>query len=114
MAYTNLQYLQSITDGNQQINREIIELFLLQVPDFINNLNHLYQTGQYAALGKEAHKAKSSLQIMGMTELEAEMKILSQKTIQGIDAESYPAHIRNFELQCAGAVAELQAVLDSY
>jgi len=74
MAITNLSYLRKITDGNNVIIREMVELFFQQVPEFIKNFHFYYQTGQYIALGKEAHKAKSSLQIMGMFELEQEMK----------------------------------------
>jgi len=113
MAYTDLNYLKTITEGNKEIVREMIEMFILQVPDFIKNLNSLYQSGQYLALGKEAHKAKSSLQIMGMTDLEKEMKQFQLKTIEGVDVESYPLHIRNFEIQCAAAIKELQAELVS-
>lgn len=111
MAYTNLNYLRTITDGNKQVIREMIEMFVLQVPVFIKNLNEFYQTGQYTALGKEAHKSKSSLQIMGMAELEKEMKTLQLKTIEKTDIESYPDHIRHFEAQCKGAIEELQAEL---
>jgi HPt (histidine-containing phosphotransfer) domain-containing protein len=113
MSYTDLNYLKTITEGNNAIVREMIEMFILQVPDFIKNLNLLYQSGQYTALGKEAHKAKSSLQIMGMTDLEKEMKQFQLKTIEGVDVESYPMHIRNFEIQCEAAIRELQAELAS-
>jgi HPt (histidine-containing phosphotransfer) domain-containing protein len=112
MAYTDLNYLKNITEGNKEIVREMIEMFILQVPEFITNLNRFYQTGQYAALGKEAHKAKSSLQIMGMTELELEMKRFQLKTIEEIEVESYPVHIRNFENQCKAAIEELKAELN--
>lgn len=108
MAYVNLNYLQTITEGDKVMVREMVEMFLAQVPGFIKNLNELYQSGDYLALGKEAHKAKSSLQIMGMTELEHEMKKFQLKTIEGVEIESYPVYIRNFETQCEGAVAELK------
>ena len=111
MAYTNLNYLKTVTDGNKQIIREMIEMFVQQVPEFIKNLNKFYQAGQYTALGLEAHKAKSSLQIMGMSELEKEMKTFQLKTIEKTDVESYPVHIRNFETQCSAAIEELKAEL---
>lgn len=111
MTYINLEYLRTITDGEKSIIRMILEMFIVQVPEFIQNMNSLYQAGDYIALGKEAHKAKSSLQIMGMSDLENDMKILIQKTIEGTDAVSYPEHIRNFEIQCNGAIAEIEAEL---
>jgi HPt (histidine-containing phosphotransfer) domain-containing protein len=113
MAYTNLRYLKTITEGNTAIVREMIEMFTLQVPDFIKNMKTHYESKQYLALGKEAHKAKSSLQIMGMNELEKEMKAFQLKTIEGVDIESYPKYIALFETQCLAAVAELKAELAS-
>jgi len=111
MAYTNLNYLRTVTEGDKAMISEMIGMFLQQLPGFIRNLNALYLSGDYIALGKEAHKAKSSLQIMGMTELEKEMKRFQLKTIDGTDVESYPTHIRNFEIQCEAAVAELKIEL---
>jgi len=113
MAYTNLRYLKTITEGNKAIIREMIEMFTLQVPDFINNMKNHYDSKQYIALGKEAHKAKSSLQIVGMNELEKEMKAFQLKTIEGTDLESYPKYIALFETQCLAAVAELKTELAS-
>jgi HPt (histidine-containing phosphotransfer) domain-containing protein len=112
MAITNLSYLRKITDGNKVIIDEMIELFLSQVPVFIHNFHKYYQASQYEALGKEAHKAKSSLQIMGMTDLEQEMKTFIVKAVHGTDVESYPLHIRSFETQCEKAVAELKAEME--
>lgn len=113
MTYINLNYLKAITDGEESVIRMMLEMFIAQVPEFIQNMNSMYQAGDYIALGREAHKAKSSLQIMGMTDLENDMKVLIKKTIDGTDAESYPAHIRNFEIQCTGAVAEIEAEMAS-
>jgi HPt (histidine-containing phosphotransfer) domain-containing protein len=113
MAYTNLKYLKTMTGGNKEIIRQMIDLFSLQVPDFISNMNKYYDSQQYIALGKEAHKAKSSLQIMGMNELEIEMKNFQKKTIESADIESYPTYIRLFETQCMAAIKELQSELAS-
>ena len=113
MTYINLEYLHAITDGEKPIIRVILEMFIAQVPEFIQNLNRFFQAEDYNALGREAHKAKSSLQIVGMTDLENEMKILIKKTSEGTDVASYPDHIRNFEIQCNGAVAEIDVVLSS-
>ncbi len=113
MAYTNLNYLKTITEDNKEILREMIEMFIIQVPEFIENLNKFYTAKQFLALGKEAHKAKSSLQIMGMKELEKEMKTLQLKAIEGTEIESYPGHISSFEIQCQKAIEELKIVLSS-
>lgn len=111
MSYTNLTYLKNITDGNKEVIGEIVAMFAKQVPEFVQNFNRFYQSGQFEALGKEAHKAKSSLQILGMSELEKEMKVLQLKAIEGKEPESYLLHIRHFEEQCKAAIDELEQEL---
>ena len=113
MAYTNLEYLTTITDGDKPIIREMIEMFLSEITGHIQNLNELYRTGQYMALGMEAHKIKSSLLIMGMKELAEEMNELQLKTAQKSDPKSYHIHIKKFEIHCEAAIIELQAELSS-
>ena len=86
-------------------------MFLSHVPEFNQNLKDLYRKGQYSALGAEAHKIKSSIQIMGMKESAIEMDVLLTKIRQNIDPESYPIHIGNFERQCEAAIIELKSEL---
>jgi HPt (histidine-containing phosphotransfer) domain-containing protein len=113
MSYTNLEYLREAAEGDKQIIREMIEMFLSHIPEFNQNLNDLFRKGQYSALGSEAHKIKSSIQILGMHESAVEMDALQTKTRQNIDPESYPVHIGNFERQCEAAIIELRAELES-
>src|SRR5665647_3408222 len=76
MAFTNLDYLRTITEGDTESIRELIILFIEQVPEFIENLNKFLKEKRYAELGNEAHKAKSSVMIMGMDDLGHDMKRL--------------------------------------
>ena len=111
MAYTDLKYLKTITEGDKEILREMIELFLMQVPEYIANMHAFYQAGHFDLLGREAHKAKSSLDIVGMTELGKEMKILQLKILEGVDRDGCLVYINLFETQCKEAIEELQAEL---
>ena len=110
MAYTNLTYLESITEGDSAIIQEMIDLFILQVPEFIENLNRCLRDGNYVELGKEAHKAKSSVMIMGMDELGRDLKALQLATIAGTNEDLYAQYVNKFKLQCLGAVDELKKV----
>lgn len=111
MAYTNLDYLRNITGGDSQSMREIIELFIEQVPEFIANLKKHLDEKSYLALGKEAHKAKSSVMILGMDDLGHELKSLQLATISGTKEETYPKYVTRFENECLIAIAELQQEL---
>jgi HPt (histidine-containing phosphotransfer) domain-containing protein len=111
MAFTNLNYLESITEGDTASMCELIQLFIEQVPEFIANLKKHLSEGQYLELGKEAHKAKSSVMIMGMENLSHDLKTLQLDTISGIRKDTYAQHVHRFEIECLAAVDELNLAM---
>lgn len=108
MTYINLDYLKSMAGGDPEIMQELKEIFVAQVPEFIENLNKYLREGQYIELGKEAHKAKSSVMIMGMEKLGKDLKTLQLATIAGTNEDSYLQYVKEFEVQCLGAIEELK------
>lgn len=111
MAFTNLTYLRTITEGDTESVRELIILFLEQIPEFIGNLKKFLAEGRYTELGNEAHKAKSSVMIMGMDDLGNDMKTLQLATISKTEVETYAQYVSKFEFQCLAAVEELNQEL---
>ena len=111
MAFTNLNYLHTITEGDTTSMRELILLFIEQVPEFIDNLKKLLAEERFLELGKEAHKAKSSVMIMGMDDLGHDLKALQLDTISGIRKETYAQHVSRFETECLAAVEELNLAM---
>jgi HPt (histidine-containing phosphotransfer) domain-containing protein len=65
----NLSYLESIADGDQGIIKELIIIFLDQVPEFTNGFSESFSNSNWKNLAALAHKAKSSVLSMGMNEL---------------------------------------------
>lgn len=111
MAFTNLNYLRTITEGDKATMRELIILFIEQVPEFVVNLKKHLAEGRYAELGNEAHKAKSSVMIMGMEDLGHDLKSLQLATISGTKTETYAQHVNRFEKECLAAIEELNQAL---
>lgn len=111
--YTDLTYLKSVTNNESSIIREMIELFINQVPEFSAKLNKFLDEKNYIDLGKEAHKAKSSLLVIGMDELAKDMKELQLLTIENKKIESYPNYVKKFDKQCFKAIEELKSELEA-
>jgi HPt (histidine-containing phosphotransfer) domain-containing protein len=65
----NLSYLESIADGDDEIIRELIEIFLDQVPEFTDGMDKHLINREWKDLAGLAHKAKSSVISMGMADL---------------------------------------------
>jgi HPt (histidine-containing phosphotransfer) domain-containing protein len=111
MAFTDLTFLKESTGDNNEVVREMIELFIAQVPEFIANLKKHLRDRNFIELGKEAHKAKSSVMIVGMEELAIDLKHLQLATIDGTEIEHYPEYVHRFEVQMLAAVQELKEIL---
>lgn len=58
--------LYSVANNDEEFIKELIEIFLAQIPDFIQNMNQLFLDNNLEKLGREAHTAKSSVMVFGM------------------------------------------------
>lgn len=73
----DLTYLKTISDGDEAIVKELIEIFIEQVPEFTIGLQDNFKLKNWNSIAALAHKAKSSVISMGMTELgEVDLKNL--------------------------------------
>jgi len=109
--HINLDYLNEISEGSQDLACDLIEMFIKQVPIFTEQLDSLYNSGDYILLGKLAHKIKSSVAMMGISELATDMKTLENITKEGKEVEKYPAYISRFKVISSEAVNELNDIL---
>src|SRR5690606_7418902 len=58
--------LYSVANNDEEFIKELIAIFLDQIPDFIKNMNQLFLDNNLEKLGREAHTAKSSVMVFGM------------------------------------------------
>lgn len=78
----DLKYLEEVSAGDPNFKKELIEIFLRQVPEFVSNMKKFYAEKDWPNLAKEAHTAKSSALIFGMEETGRALKniqILSEE-----------------------------------
>ncbi|MCL3779293.1 Hpt domain-containing protein [Prolixibacteraceae bacterium JC049] len=108
---TNLNYLNEVTGGEPMIVKEMLEMFIGQVPELQANIQQYLADKKYIELGKEAHKAKSSVLIVGMDDLGVRLKELQLLTEKGEAIEKYPEYVEEFVTKCDKAVEELTEAL---
>ena len=65
----DLTYLKNMSAGNRDLVLEMIEIFKNQIDEFTNGMDEHYSKKEYELLGRLAHKAKSSISIMGLNDL---------------------------------------------
>ena len=67
--YINLSYLEGIAEGDKSIIKELIEIFIEQIPEFSDGFEESMLNNDWVKVAAIAHKAKSSVMSMGMEEL---------------------------------------------
>jgi HPt (histidine-containing phosphotransfer) domain-containing protein len=107
---TDLSYLKNMSAGNKELVLEMIDIFKVQVEEFVVEMTALNDKKEYEALGKLAHKAKSSISIMGLNNLAIELKTFENNAKAGIETDKYPAFIAKFREETEEAVEELNEV----
>jgi HPt (histidine-containing phosphotransfer) domain-containing protein len=109
----DLSYLREMSGGNKELVLEMISIFKSQVIEFGQNMDQLLVNKQYELLGKLAHKAKSSVSIMGMEKLAGQLKDLENFTREGKNIKSYTPIVTAFKEETAEAIRELTLVTNN-
>jgi HPt (histidine-containing phosphotransfer) domain-containing protein len=109
--FINTEYLDSVSGGDSEMIREIIVMFKEQVVEVHNEMKSFLEQKNYFSLGLLAHKAKSSVAIMGMSDLATMLKIFELQAKEGKEPEKYQSYIDKFRNDTAEAVKELDDML---
>jgi HPt (histidine-containing phosphotransfer) domain-containing protein len=105
--YINTEYLDSVSGGDNEIILEIIAMFSDQADEIYNEMTNLYTGKDHYKLGLLAHKAKSSVAIMGMEELASLLKTFELQAKDGIATDMYGTYIEKYRNDTLEAIREL-------
>lgn len=108
--YVNLSYLNEISNGNKDFIIELIDMFFLQVPEYQNLLQDYLKKKDWHNLGRTAHKAKSSILMMGMDDLSRDLKNLEENTKEAKNISEYSEIIAKFVRGSNAAIKELEEI----
>jgi HPt (histidine-containing phosphotransfer) domain-containing protein len=109
----NPAYLDSVAGNDPQIIAEIVSMFKEQASDIYSEMKELNSEKDYLLLGMVAHKAKSSVAIIGMSELAAILKTLELDAKEGREPELYESYIEKFGEDTRMAFAELDDLVSN-
>ena len=109
----DISYIEEVCGGSSELISEMIDIFREQVCEFNNEMKQLYEAKKYYDLGLLAHKAKSSIAIMGMNDLAGKLKELELNAKEGIKIDTYSDYISDFKNQTGEALKELDTYLET-
>lgn len=107
LMIADLNYLKTMSGGDDNFIAEMIELFREQVAEYREHMPRLLKEESFDSLSKLAHKAKSSVAVMGMTEVADLLKELEILASKGDEKEKYEGMINIFLSQSELALKEL-------
>ena len=106
---TDLNYLKTMSGGDSKFIREMINLFRDQIEEYKGIMPELLEKKDYDGLSKIAHKAKSSVAVMGMTEVADLLKNLEILANEQKEVDRYASMISHFLEQSEVALLELES-----
>lgn len=113
MQLFNLKYLDEISAGDNNFKKELIEIFLEQVPEFVTNIKKFYAKNDLKNLGKEAHTATSSVLIFGMNETGNSFKKI-QNLAEINESGTIPTLIQKVESELEIVTKELNEMVKEF
>lgn len=109
----DLSYLNQIFQGNQEMIRNIIGLFLQQVPRYIQEMEDCVQRNDLAGLHPLAHKAKSSISMLGLRTMEDMVLRIERSSKEHRNMEQLPELVVQVRNECELANLQLSALLQN-
>lgn len=109
--FINMEYLDSVSGGDPGIISDIVTMFREQAVEIYNEMRALLAAKNYKSLGLLAHKAKSSVAIMGMTELADMLKTFELQAKEEKEPQMYEGWVERFRSETEQAVIELDDII---
>jgi HPt (histidine-containing phosphotransfer) domain-containing protein len=108
-----MEYLDSVSGGDTGIIIELVTIFKEQAVEMYEEMKALLAAKNYISLGLLAHKAKSSVAIMGMTEMAQMLKTFELTAKEGKDTHLYESYVQKFKNDTASAIIELEDIVSN-
>ncbi len=113
MEYINLDYINTIADGNDELLKELSEIFITQVNEIMEILNEAIEQENTETLKQAAHKIKSSLRTFGVKKLADKFEEVELNNNITFDGE-FISGIQDMIIEVNNVVSELERYLSQH
>lgn len=110
--YINTEQIEDIVGGDTDFQKELITIFLEQIPEFVSNISTFHEEKNWEFLAREAHTAKSSALTFGMEEAGTLLKNI-QLYAEAEEIELLPNVVSKALSQLGAAIPELEELKQS-
>jgi len=104
---TNLAYLKQVSNGDNNFIKEMIDVYLKQTPDVINDLEKHLKNKNWKLLRAAIHKMKPSCPFFGLHDLYQTVTSIEEFAEEGTNLHLLPEMIEKVKATCDKAMVEL-------
>lgn len=105
---TYLYRLEQKMNGNKKYMLEMIEIFLQQIPVTLQNMENSIEKNDWPSVHFEAHKIKSTINIVGLDSLEELILTINEYTGKMIELDKVPMLFQHFKKKTYIDIKKLQ------
>ena len=105
-----LDYLYEFADGDNTFVREMIDLFVKNAPDFIENMKEGFKKNDWEKLRYNAHKFSPQLAFFGLNTIIEEVDSIEEYAVKKVFADLIEDKIINIEINCKIALEKLSNI----
>lgn len=107
----NLEYLAQLSGGDKTFEKQILEQFLVQMPEEMEQLERAIQNNEFETVKKTAHSLKSTVGYVGLSEdLHPYLDRIEKDAIKS-EAENLNEDFLYIKSQCHLAKSEVEGIL---
>ncbi len=110
--HTDLTYLINASDNNAGFIKQMIDIFLKQTPDFLQELRAFHDKQDWENFRKVMHKMKPTIKMMGINELNKNVEFIESSVKQQQNLSEVSAHLTTIDTICKASFKELQLELE--
>jgi signal transduction histidine kinase/AmiR/NasT family two-component response regulator len=103
----DLKMIKEIADGNEEFEKEMINMFKTIVPPELEKLGNAIEKADYATIRSLSHKLKSSIGMMGLDVLLKPLSIMEAKAKDQIDLDIITQYFKTIESACTNVINKL-------
>lgn len=107
----DLSYLQVNTGNDPDVIRELAGIFISQVQELAQSMQESLKLRDWNQLATQAHKAKTTVAIMGLHSLAQKLKQLELDILSGKDEDLYAECVSAFIDSSQQAIKELHELI---
>ncbi|TVQ14982.1 MAG: response regulator [Bacteroidetes bacterium] len=108
----DLDYLEQLSEGDDDFTISMLSYFLENTPGVINELKQFHKDKDWKSLRNVAHKFKPQLTFMGIKSVFNEVETIEQNAANEVKTDDIPALIKTVEEICSKAMEEIRSELE--